>query len=61
LKTQQEEHMASLKSLKDSIDLSSLDQLNTILAELIANGETRHAIIDSIKVLFEEAKAILNA
>jgi hypothetical protein len=61
LKTQQEEHMAFLKSLKDSIDLINLDQLNIILAELIATGETRHAIIDSIKVLFEEAKAILNA
>jgi hypothetical protein len=50
-----------LKSLKDLINLSNLDQLNTIFAELIATGEARQAIIDSIKVLFEEAKIILNA
>lgn len=61
LRSQQEEHMDALKSLKDLMDLSNLDQLNTILAELITSGEARQAIIDSIKVLFEEAKSILNA
>lgn len=61
LRAQQEENMNSLQSLKDLIDLSNLDQLNTILVDLIATGESRQTIIDAIKVLFEEAKAILNA
>jgi hypothetical protein len=60
LRTQQEENMNSLQSLKDLINLSNLDQLNIILADLIANGDARQTIIDAIKVLFEEAKAILN-
>jgi hypothetical protein len=61
LRTQQEENMNSLQSLKDLINLSNLDQLNIILADLIATGDDRQTIIDAIKVLFEEAKAILNA
>lgn len=61
LRAQQEENMNSLQSLKDLIDFSNLDQLNTILVDLIATGESRQTIIDAIKVLFEEAKAILNA
>jgi hypothetical protein len=61
LRAQQEENMSSLQSLKDLINLSNLDQLNIILADLIATGDARQTIIDAIKVLFEEAKAILNA
>jgi hypothetical protein len=61
LRAQQEDNMTSLQSLKDLIDLSNLDQLNIILADLIASGDARQTIIDAIKVLFEEAKAILNA
>jgi hypothetical protein len=61
LRTQQEENMNSLQSLKDLINLSNLDQLNIILTDLIATGDARQTIIDAIKVLFEEAKAILNA
>jgi hypothetical protein len=53
--------MNSLQSLKDLINLSNLDQLNTILTDLIASLDARQTIIDAIKVLFEEAKAILNA
>jgi hypothetical protein len=61
LRTQQEENMNSLQSLKDLINLSNLDQLNTILTDLIASLDARQTIIDAIKVLFEEAKVILNA
>jgi hypothetical protein len=61
LRAQQEENMNSLQSLKDLVNLSNLDQLNIILADLIATGDDRQTIIDAIKVLFEEAKAILNA
>ena len=61
LRTQQEDNMTSLQSLKDLIDITNLDQLNTILADLIASLDARQSIIDAINVLFEEAKAILNA
>jgi hypothetical protein len=61
LRTQQEENMNSLQSIKDLINITNLDQLNIILADLIATGDARQTIIDAIKVLFEEAKAILNA
>lgn len=61
LRTQQEANMTSLESLKGLINISNLDQLNSILADLIASVDARQTIIDSITALFEEAKAILNA
>jgi hypothetical protein len=61
LRAQQEDNMTSLQSLKDLIDITNLDQLNTILADLIASGNARQTMINTINVLFEEAKAILNA
>jgi hypothetical protein len=61
LRAQQEENMNSLQSLKDLVNLSNLDQFNIILAGLIATGNDRQTIIAAIKVLFEEAKAILEA
>ena len=61
LRTYQDENMAHFQSLKGMIQLANLNQVNIILAELIASAEARQDLIESIQLLFVEANAILQA